>query len=94
MLARDSIVYFIVVFGSLLLCVIGDFVYHISVSLAITTQCMASIAVGRMIINIRGLILEDRNIPSIYKPSNSPGGPVHAQTLNSMLFVLDNIRGT
>jgi len=49
--------------------VIGDFVYHISVSLAIPTQCIASIAVGRMIMNIRGLILED------------PEHTVHLQTL-------------
>jgi len=56
--SRDSIVYFAVVFGCLMLCVIAFSDHIISISLAIPTQCIA-IAVGHMMMNIRGLILED-----------------------------------
>jgi hypothetical protein len=58
-LARDSIVYFTIVFVLLLLCFISHFDPIITVNLSIPAQCITSIAVGRMMMNIRGLILDD-----------------------------------
>jgi len=58
-LARDSIVYFIIIFVFLLLCFISRFDPNITVSLSIPAQCITSIAVARMMMNIRGLILDD-----------------------------------
>jgi len=70
MLTRDSIIYFIVIFVCLTLDIVSDddpaFPVQVSVNV---TQCISSIAVGRMMMNIRGLIIED------------PEHTVHLQTL-------------
>jgi len=58
-LARDSIVYFVVVFASLASVLTSDLRHGITISIQIPAQCAASIAVGRMMMNIRGLILDD-----------------------------------
>jgi len=67
-LARDSIVYFIIIFAFLILdLIVGRTSFK--VNFLIPTRCISSIAVGRMMMNIRGLILED------------PGHTLHLQTL-------------
>jgi len=67
-LARDSILYFVVVFACLVSVLVSD-KKGIAVSVQIPAQCVASISVGRMMMNIRGLILND------------PEHTVHLQTL-------------
>jgi len=59
-LARDSIVYFLIIF----VCYVLDFVEDIDVNFelfdfSIPTMCISIIAVSRMMMNIRGLIMED-----------------------------------
>jgi hypothetical protein len=58
-LARDSILYFVVVFACLVSVLALDIPLYITVSIQIPAQCVASIAVGRMMMNIRGLVLDD-----------------------------------
>jgi len=70
-LARDSIFYFVVVFACLASVLASDLQVNISVSVQIPAQCAASISVGRMMMNIRGLILDD---------------PVHTVHLQSLQF--------
>jgi len=62
-LARDSIVYFIIIFACLVLNL------TINTDISIPIRCITSIAVGRMMMNIRGLIMGD------------PEYTVHLQTL-------------
>jgi len=60
-LARDSIVYFIIVFAGLALTV-ANVIHPFSVAgfpVLFATQCIISLVVGRMMMNIRGLILDD-----------------------------------
>ncbi|KIM86304.1 hypothetical protein PILCRDRAFT_816242 [Piloderma croceum F 1598] len=59
MLARDSIVYFIVIFACLILDILADVDNIITTGVSTPTQCVTSIAVGRMMMNIRGLIMDD-----------------------------------
>jgi len=59
MLARDSIVYFIVIFACFILDILSNVDHNITMSVSIPTQSVASIAVGRMMMNIRGLIMDD-----------------------------------
>ncbi|KIM91464.1 hypothetical protein PILCRDRAFT_130120 [Piloderma croceum F 1598] len=58
-LARDSILYFVVVFACLASVLALDIPLYITVSVQIPAQCVASIAVGRMMMNIRGLVMGD-----------------------------------
>ncbi|KIM74759.1 hypothetical protein PILCRDRAFT_14197 [Piloderma croceum F 1598] len=59
MLARDSIVYFIVIFACLILDILSDVDDNIIIGVTTPTQCITSIAVARMMMNIRGLIMND-----------------------------------
>jgi len=68
-LARDSIVYFIIIFACLASILASDVGASIKISVQIPAQCAASIAVGRMMMNIRGLMLGD------------PEHTVHLETL-------------
>jgi len=60
-LSRDSIVYFILIFLCMMVNLIADrdFDIQLHVTFPSPTQCITSIAVGRMMMNIRGLILDD-----------------------------------
>jgi len=69
MLARDSIVYFIIIFACVLMDIISEVDDNIVISFSNPTMCISSIVVGRMMMNIRGLIMED------------PEYTVHLQTL-------------
>jgi len=68
-LSRDSIVYFIILF----VCIVMDITIEVDrkfmVNVTFPTQCITSIAVGRLMMNIRGLIMDD------------PEHTVHLQTL-------------
>jgi len=68
-LARDSIVYFIIIFACLVMDILPVVDRRITISVSIPTMCITSIAAGRMMMNIRGLIMED------------PEDTVHLQTL-------------
>jgi len=71
LLARDSIVYFVVVAVFLVVLLINMVQGTVLVSLTnIPMICIRSIAVGRMMMNIRGLIMDD------------PEYTVHLQTLS------------
>jgi len=59
LLARDSIVYFIIVFACLAFILASQVDLNIPVDVVIPSQCITSIAVGRMMMNIRGLVLDD-----------------------------------
>jgi len=60
MLARDSIVYFIVISVCLVLNIVSEVDPNIlTYNLTLPTLCITSVAVGRMMMNIRGLILDD-----------------------------------
>jgi len=59
MLARDSIIYFIVIFACLILDILANVDHNITIGVTTPTQCISSIAVGRMMMNIRGLIMDD-----------------------------------
>jgi len=59
MLARDSIVYYIVIFACLALDIFANTDDNITIQVTVPTQCIASIATGRMMMNIRGLIMAD-----------------------------------
>jgi len=74
-LARDSIVYFVVIFACLATVLADDVGANLKVSIEIPAQCITSIAVGRMMMNIRGLILDD---------------PDHTIHLQPMQFVAPN----
>jgi len=80
-LARDSIIYFVIVFACLASVLASDLRVGITISVQIPAQCVASIAVGRMMMNMRGLILKD---------------PVHTLHLQSLQFVAtsDTAEGT
>jgi len=69
LLARDSTIYFAIMFVGLLLTVEGGTHWSLPVPPLFPTQCITSIAVGRMMMNLRGLILDD------------PEHTVHLQTL-------------
>ncbi|KIM72227.1 hypothetical protein PILCRDRAFT_16333 [Piloderma croceum F 1598] len=69
LLARDSILYFTLVFASMVVNLTADRDSNFPVRFTGPTQCITSIAVGRMMMNIRGLILDD------------PQHTVHLQTL-------------
>ncbi|KIM74561.1 hypothetical protein PILCRDRAFT_828121 [Piloderma croceum F 1598] len=59
-LARDSFVYFVIVFACMASILATDAKGSVVVSMIqIPTQCITSIAVGRMMMNLRGLILDD-----------------------------------
>jgi len=58
-LARDSIVYFMIVFSSLAVILAQQVDNNILVDFRLPGTCMSSVAVGRMMMNIRGLIMED-----------------------------------
>jgi hypothetical protein len=69
-LARDSLVYFVIIFACLASIVATDVEGNILIStIKVPTQCITSVAVGRMMMNIRGLILDD------------PEHTVHLQTM-------------
>jgi len=59
MLARDSIVYFVVIFACLASVLAADLQQGIDISVQVPAQCLASVAVVRMMMNIRGLMLDD-----------------------------------
>jgi len=67
-LARDSIAYFVVVFACLAV-ILATNIRNNTVFFQVPAQCVASVAVGRMMMNIRGLVLDD------------PEHTVHLQTL-------------
>jgi len=68
LLARDSIVYFVVLFSTM---VINEIVYKLGIQfdLQLPSECIACISVSRMMMNIRGLAMDD------------PDNTVHLQTL-------------
>ncbi|KIM79938.1 hypothetical protein PILCRDRAFT_9833 [Piloderma croceum F 1598] len=88
-LARDSIAYFIIIFILQSLNLYSDINFNFPLALSGPAMCTTSIAVGRMMMNIRGLILDD---------------PQHTVHLNSFQFAkgsesdstavmeLDNVR--
>jgi len=57
-LARDSIAYAIIVFACLAFLSSHD-LRNLPINPQLATECVTSIAVGRMMMNIRGLILDD-----------------------------------
>jgi len=60
LLARDSVIYFSIVFGCLVAILATSIRENFLVTFfKIPTQCISSIAVGRMMMNIRGLIMSD-----------------------------------
>ncbi|KIM73094.1 hypothetical protein PILCRDRAFT_829403 [Piloderma croceum F 1598] len=59
-LARDSITYFVLIFVGITLAVVDEIRPIIPGAVLIPIQCITSIAVGRMMMNIRGLILDDQ----------------------------------
>ncbi|KIM76116.1 hypothetical protein PILCRDRAFT_13023 [Piloderma croceum F 1598] len=59
MLARDSLVYFIIIFASLASMLATDVAGDLFAFVKVPTQSITCIAVGRMMMNIRGLILDD-----------------------------------
>ncbi|KIM74502.1 hypothetical protein PILCRDRAFT_703303 [Piloderma croceum F 1598] len=59
MLARDSIFYFLVIFSFLMLDLISDVDARFYFNLTIPTMCISTIAVSHMMMNIRGLIMDD-----------------------------------
>ncbi|KIM75645.1 hypothetical protein PILCRDRAFT_827079 [Piloderma croceum F 1598] len=58
-LARDSMVYFVIAFVGLALTVANSIHAIVVFSILLPIQCIISIAVGRMMMNIRGLNLDD-----------------------------------
>jgi len=58
-LARDSIVYFVIVFACIVLLLVYDLLPAMNVDFRVACQCVVSVAVGRMMMNIRGLRLDD-----------------------------------
>ncbi|KIM74808.1 hypothetical protein PILCRDRAFT_827866, partial [Piloderma croceum F 1598] len=60
-LARDSLLYFVVTFVGITLTVANSRhqITPLDFPILPPTQCIVSIAVGRMMMNIRGLILDD-----------------------------------
>jgi len=58
-LARDSIVYFIVVFVCLALLVLYDLLPSVNINFRVACQCVVSVAVGRMMMNLRALRLDN-----------------------------------
>ncbi|KIM76740.1 hypothetical protein PILCRDRAFT_826131 [Piloderma croceum F 1598] len=73
-LARDSFIYFVIILAclaSVLACNIGK----AKISIQVPTQCIASVAVGRMMMNLRGLILDD---------------PEHTAHLQALEFITRN----
>jgi len=59
MLARDSIVYFIVIFACLTMDILTSADDNIPFGVTTPTQCISSIMAGRMMMNIRGLNMDD-----------------------------------
>jgi len=57
LLARDSIVYFIIMFCTFLFNALGENIQGVVTSLP--GECVACIAVARMMMNIRGLVFDD-----------------------------------
>jgi hypothetical protein len=68
-LARDSMAYFLVICACLAFILADDFDYVITFEVKIPAQCASSVAVGRMMMNLRGLVLDD------------PEHTVHLQTI-------------
>jgi len=58
-LARDSIVYFVIVLACLVLLVVYDLLPAMNVDFRVACQCVVSIAVGRMMMNIHGPRLDN-----------------------------------
>jgi len=58
-LSRDSIVYFVIIFATILINVIFHLNINVTISFQFPGQCITSIAVGRMMMNIRGLMMDD-----------------------------------
>jgi len=58
-LARDSIIYFVLIFVSIMMYMLPSVDTSFTIGFATPMQCIASVAVGRMMMNIRGLIMED-----------------------------------
>jgi len=77
-LARDSILYFIVVFAFLALVLANDAGAYIPVNFLPPSQCISSIFAGRMMMNIRGLILDD------------PGHTIHLKSLQLSAEIYSN----
>jgi len=59
LLARDSIIYFVIIFACLASVLAADLQTGITISIQFPAQCAASVAVGRMMMNIRGLAVDD-----------------------------------
>jgi len=71
-LARDSVVYFVIIVVGLTLTVADDlhpFISLLGFPMLLATQCIVSISVGHMMMNIRGLTMDD------------PEHTMHLQTL-------------
>jgi len=58
-LARDSLAYFIIIFVLQSLNLYSDIHFTFPLALSSPAMCVTSIAVGRMMMNIRGLIMDD-----------------------------------
>jgi len=58
-IARDSFAYFVIIFGCLVWNLADDVGAKVQVTLLFPTQIISSIAAGRMMMNIRGLVLDD-----------------------------------
>jgi len=58
LLARDSVVYFVILFSAL---VINEVVYKLGIpyNLMLPAECIACISISRMMMNIRGLVMDD-----------------------------------
>jgi len=82
-LARDSIIYFIIIAGFLALLVAYDVDSNFKLAVKVSAECAASIAVRRMTMNLRGLIMED------------PTYTVHLRTLkfNTRITSVEEIEG-
>jgi len=60
LLARDSMVYFLIILGCILSNIISDLYPDLSfINTTVAAQCINSVAAGRMMMNVRGLILDD-----------------------------------
>jgi len=75
LLARDSIVYFVVIFSTSLIN-IAAYTQELGFSLMIPIQCIACVSISRMMMNLRGLVMDD------------PGNTVRFQTLK---FALNDV---
>ncbi|KIM77662.1 hypothetical protein PILCRDRAFT_825102 [Piloderma croceum F 1598] len=68
-LARDSIIYFLIIIACFVLLLADDVIPAVTFDFHIPAQCVSSMALGRLMMDIRGLVLDD------------PDHTVHLRTL-------------